>query len=91
MGQLGLNFAAGLPELFAGKEMVEDVIRVLGETIKLHHALWADGAAEPPRAALNLIPAATLPDKVGIFRTIGITPCKSRSLRAARPAGRGAE
>ena len=30
--QLGLNFAADLPELFASKEMGEDALRVLGDT-----------------------------------------------------------
>jgi hypothetical protein len=31
--QLGLNFAATLPELFAGKEMGEDALRVLTDII----------------------------------------------------------
>ena len=48
--QLGLNFAEKLPELFAGREMGEDAIRVLGETLKLHHAICADVAAERPLA-----------------------------------------
>ena len=48
--QLGLNFAEKLPELFAGKEMGEDAIRVLGEALKLHHAICADVATERPLA-----------------------------------------
>ena len=32
--QLGLNFADSLPELFAGREMGEDALRVLGEYLK---------------------------------------------------------
>ena len=34
--QLGLNFADTLPELFAGREMGEDVLRVLHDYLKLH-------------------------------------------------------
>jgi hypothetical protein len=44
--QLGLNFAEVRAELFAGKEMGEDAISVLGETLKLHHAICGDLAAE---------------------------------------------
>jgi hypothetical protein len=44
--QLGLKFAEVRAELFAGKEMGEDAIRVLGETLKLHHAICGDLAAE---------------------------------------------
>ncbi|MDO8543200.1 MAG: hypothetical protein Q7S40_22420 [Opitutaceae bacterium] len=46
--QLGLNLAEKLLELFAGKEMGEDAIRVLGESLKLHHAICADVVAERP-------------------------------------------
>jgi hypothetical protein len=46
--QLGLNFAANLPELFAGKEMGEDALRVLNEIIPLQTAIRADVAAELP-------------------------------------------
>ena len=46
--QLGLNFADGLPELFAGKEMGEDALRVLGEYLKLYTRIRADVAAEAP-------------------------------------------
>ncbi len=46
--QLGLNFAADLPELFAGKEMGEDALRVLNEIIPLQNAIRADVAAELP-------------------------------------------
>jgi hypothetical protein len=44
--QLGLNFAKALPELFAGKEMGEDALRVLGEYLKLYTRLRTDVSAE---------------------------------------------
>ena len=47
--QLGLNFAADLPELFAGKEMGEDALRVLGRYLKLHAHIQADVMAEAPQ------------------------------------------
>lgn len=46
--QLGLNFAATPPELFAGKEMGEDALRVLNDIIPLQSAIRADVAAELP-------------------------------------------
>jgi hypothetical protein len=46
--QLGLNFSEELPELFAGKEMGEDALRVLNEIIPLQAAIRADVAAELP-------------------------------------------
>jgi len=46
--QLGLNFAATPPELFAGKEMGEDALRVLNDIIPLQTAIRADVAAELP-------------------------------------------
>lgn len=46
--QLGLNFATNLPELFAGKEMGEDALRVLGEYLKFHARIQADVSAEVP-------------------------------------------
>jgi len=46
--QLGLNFADALPELFAGKEMGEDALRVLGEYLKLYTRFRADVGAEAP-------------------------------------------
>ena len=33
--QLGLNFATELPELFAGRAMGEDALRVLGDYLRL--------------------------------------------------------
>jgi hypothetical protein len=54
MLQLGLNFAADLPELFAGKEMGEDALRVLGDYLKLQTRIQADVTAEVP-----LVRAAT--------------------------------
>jgi hypothetical protein len=49
--QLGLNFGAKPPELFAGKEMGEDTLRVLDETLKLHRTITQDAAAERPLLA----------------------------------------
>ena len=53
--QLGLNFAADLPELFASKEMGEDALRVLGEYLKLHARIRAAARTEVPivRAAIR--------------------------------------
>ncbi len=48
MVQLGLDFSGSLPELFAGKEMGEDAMRVLSEYLKLHARLRADITAELP-------------------------------------------
>jgi len=44
--QTGLNFANSFPELFAGKEMGEDALRVLPECLKLRARIRADIAAE---------------------------------------------
>lgn len=44
--QLGLNFADTAPELFAGKEMGEDALRVLNEYRKLYARISADVKAE---------------------------------------------
>lgn len=46
--QLGLNFAEKTRELFAGKEMGEDALRVLNDIIPLQTAIHADVAAELP-------------------------------------------
>lgn len=46
--QLGLNFAEKTPELFAGKEMGEDALRVLNDIIPLQNSIRADVAAELP-------------------------------------------
>jgi hypothetical protein len=46
--QLGLNFAEKTRELFAGKEMGEDALRVLNDIIPLQAATRADVAAELP-------------------------------------------
>lgn len=46
--QLGLNFAETTRELFAGKEMGEDTLRVLNDIIPLQAAIRADVAAELP-------------------------------------------
>ena len=59
--QLGLNFASSLPELFAGKEMGEDAMRVLRESLKIRARILADIATELPhvRAALKWAAAIT--------------------------------
>jgi hypothetical protein len=44
--QLGLNFADTTPELFSGKEMGEDALRVLSDYRKLHARISADVRAE---------------------------------------------
>lgn len=49
MLQPGLNFAVGAPELFAGWEMGEDALRVLGEYIKLHARISSEVQAERPK------------------------------------------
>lgn len=46
--QTGLNFANSLPELFAGKEMGEDSMRVLREILKIRARILSDIAAELP-------------------------------------------
>jgi len=46
--QLGLNFADQLPELFTGKEMGEDALRVLNDYLKLYTRIRSDIAAEMP-------------------------------------------
>ena len=53
--QTGLNFANSLPELFAGKEMGEDALRVLRECLRIRACILADIATELPhvRAAVK--------------------------------------
>lgn len=46
--QLGLNFADSLPELFAGRDMGEDVLRLLEECCKLTGRIRDGIAAERP-------------------------------------------
>ena len=46
--QLGLNFSDTLPELFGGKEMGEDALRVLGDCLKLYTRIEDDVSAEIP-------------------------------------------
>jgi hypothetical protein len=55
--QLGLDFSAKLPELFAGKEMGEDALRVLNEYLKLYARIRADLSVELPhlRAAVKWV------------------------------------
>lgn len=51
--QLGLNFAAALPELLAGKEMGDDTLRALNEIIPLQNSIRAAVAAELPHLPRN--------------------------------------
>jgi hypothetical protein len=46
--QLGLNFSEIAPELFAGKEMGEDTLRVLGQYLKLFSRIQGDMSVEIP-------------------------------------------
>jgi hypothetical protein len=46
--QLGLNFADKMPEFFAGKEMGEDVLRVLNDYLKLKARIYSEIEAELP-------------------------------------------
>jgi len=46
--QLGLNFAEKLPELFTGKEMGEDALRVLNDYLKLYSRMRSDVQARLP-------------------------------------------
>ena len=48
MLQPGLNFTVGVPELFGGREMGEDALRVLGEYVKLQARICAEVQAERP-------------------------------------------
>ena len=46
--QTGLNFAGSLPELFAGKEMGEDALRVLRDCLKIRARILVEIATELP-------------------------------------------
>lgn len=52
--QLGLNFTEKPPELFQGKEMGEDALRVLNDYRKLHARISADVKAELPQVRLAI-------------------------------------
>jgi hypothetical protein len=49
MLQPDLNFAVSAPELFAGPEMGEDALRVLGDYLKLHERIATEVQAGRPR------------------------------------------
>jgi hypothetical protein len=49
MLQPDLNFAVSAPELFAGREMGEDALRVLGAYLRLHEHIAAEVQAGRPR------------------------------------------
>lgn len=46
--QLGLDFSKVVPELFAGKEMGEDALRVLGQYLEIHTRIQKDISIEIP-------------------------------------------
>lgn len=46
--QLGLNFSEASPELFDGREMSEDAMRVLGQYVKLTYRIRDEVRAEIP-------------------------------------------
>lgn len=46
--QLGLNFSEAAPELFDGKEMGEDALRVLGQYLKLFSSIQVGMSFEVP-------------------------------------------
>jgi len=46
--QLGLNFASAIPELFAGRDMGEDALRVLSDYLKLHAQIHDAVKGEAP-------------------------------------------
>ncbi len=46
--QLGLNFSEATPELFDGKEMGEDALRVLGQYLKLLSRIQNEVSSEIP-------------------------------------------
>ena len=54
--QLGLNFAAALPELFDSKEMGEDALCVLEDYLKLRSCIQMEATLELPtlRSAISL-------------------------------------
>lgn len=58
--QTGLNFANSLPELFPGKDMGEDALRVLRECLKLRARILTDIAAELPHVRATTKWAAPL-------------------------------
>lgn len=60
MLQLGLNFGDALPELFAGKEMGEDALRVLEEYLRALATLRRDVGDELPHARAAVGWARTL-------------------------------
>ena len=58
--QLGLNFSGKHHELFAGKEMGEDALRVLSKYVKLHTSIRSEIQAELP----HVLAAADLAKQV---------------------------
>ena len=52
--QTGLNFANSLPELFSGREMGEDALRVFQNCMKIRTKILADVATEAPHLSQAL-------------------------------------
>jgi hypothetical protein len=73
--QLGLNFREAMPELFAGKEMGEDALRVLEKYLKTLATIRRDLTNELPQ-----VHAAVKRSR----RLLGATTCTDRSNRAKR-------
>ena len=67
--QTGLNFSNSLPELFPGKEMGEDALRVLRECLKIRARILVDIAAELPhvRAAVKWASTVRPPARRGLI------------------------
>lgn len=58
--QLGLNFRKAMPELFAGKEMGEDALRVLEKYLKALAVIRTDMANELPQVRIAVKKARSL-------------------------------
>ena len=67
--QLGLNFSSQLPEFFAGREMGEDALRIMGQYLKRRAHIQAELSAEIPH-----VRSAT----AWISRRVAQTPKKSQ-------------
>lgn len=59
--QTGLNFSDKIPELFEGKEMGEDALRVFDQCLKLRKDILKDIAAELPQVRESVKWAGHLP------------------------------
>jgi hypothetical protein len=62
--QLGLDFSASLPELFPGREMGEDALRLLRECLSYRARMLGEVAAELPHVRAAIAWAAPLTKRV---------------------------